>query len=41
MNDYENEEVEIINGEDVGSVDDLINEILKEQGSYCSICNND
>lgn len=41
MNDYENEEVEIINGEDVGSVDDLINEALKGRGSYCNICNND
>lgn len=30
MNDYENEEVEIINGEDVGSVDDLIDEALEE-----------
>lgn len=41
MNDYENEEVEIINGEDVSSVDDLIDEALKERGSHCSICNND
>lgn len=41
MNDYENEEVEIINGEDVGSVDDLIDKALKERGSYCNICNND
>lgn len=41
MNDYENEEVEIINGEDVSSVDDLIDEALEERGFCCSICNND
>lgn len=33
--------VETIDANDVGSVDDLIDDALKERGSYCSICNND
>ena len=34
-------DVETIDANDVGSVDDLIDDALKERGSYCSICNND
>lgn len=34
-------DVETIDANDVGSVDDLIDEALKERGSYCNTCNTD
>ena len=41
MNENETEEMEVIDVESVGSLDDLVDEVLKERGSVCSTCNND
>lgn len=41
MNENETEEMEVIDVESVGSLDDLIDKVLKERGSVCSTCNND
>lgn len=34
-------DVETIDANDVGSLDDLIDEALKERGSHCNTCNTD
>lgn len=41
MNDDEDYEFEIVDTTEIDRVDDLIDEALKERGSYCNTCNTD